>query len=331
MTYKASVVLCHHTGDFVDRAVETLLQSQNVEIEIIVVTSERDREFKNTRTVYFNGGASEKRNVGFKYCSASYICFFDDDVEVDRDCVYELCRVLEREDVGMVYGKTYNMERRQNFDGAGSFLTSTGFLWAREESGIKDEGQYDIEEPVFAGKGACMAIKRKVFSWVGYFDAYYGILAEETDISWKCWLAGYKVIYVPKAILYHAFNTRFKPWNYYYTNKRVFQNGSHNYIVMLLKCLELKNLILILPIHITIWILAGIGMFFSKKPVAGFFILKGVFLIPFRWKIIMNKRRRTQNLRVKTDKELFKIIMKTPKFSFYWNRFFHYLINARHG
>lgn len=331
MTYKASVVLCHHTGDFVDRAVETLLQSRGVEIEIIVVTSERDREFKNTRTVYFNGGASEKRNVGFKYCSASYICFFDDDVEVDRDCVLELCRVLERHDVGMVYGKTLNMERRQNFDGAGSFLTSTGFLWAREESGIKDEGQYDIEEPVFAGKGACMAIKRKVFSWVGYFDAYYGILAEETDISWKCWLAGYKVIYVPKAVLYHAFNTRFKPWNYFYTHKRVYFHGSRNYLVMLTKCLEARNAFLMVPQTMLMWFLAGFGMFFGGKWKAGWLIWCGIVAYFKDMPIILNKRRRTQALRIVSDKELFKSIMRNPGWDYFCKRVVNYWKTGIHG
>jgi GT2 family glycosyltransferase len=326
-----SVVLCHHRGDFVTRAIETLKQSRGVELEIIVVTSDESRDFPGARTVYHNSQPSEKRNVGFKYCQYNNVAFFDDDVEVDRDCLFELAKVLERPEVGMVYGKTLNMERRQNFDGAGSFLTSTGFLWAREENGIKDIGQYDKEEEVFAGKGACMMIKRKAFVGVHFFDPYYGILAEETDISWKCWLAGYKVIYVPRGILYHAFNTSFKPWNYFYTHKRVFFHGSRNYLVMLTKCLSLKNLILILPQTMTLWFVAGIGMLFKRKWKAGVNILLGILGYFQDLPIIIEKRRRTQALRVVSDKMLFKTILKNPPISFFINRIINYWKTGKHG
>ena len=330
-SYSVSVVLCHHRGDFVDRAVETLIGSRGATPEIIVVTSELGRTFENAKTVYHDGGPSEKRNIGFKYCSNQFIAFFDDDVEVDRDCLYELCRSIDKPDVGMTYGKTYNMERRRNFDGAGSFLTSTGFLWAREESGILDEGQYDVEEPVFAGKGACMMLKRKVFSEVGYFDAYYGILAEETDISWKCWLAGYKVMYVPKAILYHAFNTRFKPWNYFYTHKRVYFHGSRNYLVMLTKCLEWQNVLLMVPQTMGMWFMAGAGMFLGKKWKAGWLIWCGIGAYFIDLPIILDKRRRTQALRKVSDKILFRSIMRNPGWSYFFKRVVNYWKTGIHG
>lgn len=332
MKKSASVIMAHHAGDFVPAAIKSIQQSKEVDYEIIVVTSVEKIEFTGAKTIYCKGGPSHKRNVGARYATHDYLFFLDDDIEVTPYFLREMIRGLDEPNVGMVYGKSLNMERRKMLDNAGSFLTWTGFLWAREESGLmEDKGQFDKYEDIFAGKGACMALRRSTFYKVFGFDPDYEILAEETDISWKVWLIGQRVLWVPRAVLYHAFNTSMKQWSYFYTDKRVFQNGSHNYIVMLTKFLSWKNWIRIVPFHFCVWFIAGIGMFFSKKPKAGYFILKGLFLVFTRWKSIMARRTLAQSLRTKSDEELFKVIMRQPKFSFYTRRFFHYLKNARHG
>ena len=241
---------------------------------------------------------------------------------------------LDQPSVGMAYGKTLNMERRTMLDNAGSFLTWTGFLWAREESGvIEDKGQFDQQEYIFAGKGAAMALRRDTFEKVDGFDPIYEILAEETDISWKVWFIGQKVIWVPTAVLYHAFNTKWKPWNYYYTNKRVYFNGCRNYILMLAKGLEAHNFWRIIPLHFTVWFLAGFGMLLTGKFEAGWLIWKGLLyhLNPINIKDTLIRRKLMQNLRTKSDIALFKYIMKQPKLSFYWNRFWHYIKTGKHG
>lgn len=329
---KASIILCHHTGNFVPAAIASIQKSLEVDYEIIVVSSVQGASFEGSKTVFCKGGPSHKRNVGARYASHDYLFFLDDDTEVTSYFLFEMIRGMDLPNVGMVYGKSLNMERRKMLDNAGSFLTWTGFLWAREESGLmEDKGQFDEIEEIFAGKGACMALRRSTFYKVQGFDPDYEILAEETDISWKVWLIGQRVLWIPRAVLYHAFNTKWKKWEYFYSNKRVFQNGSHNYLAMLLKGLSWKNVIRIVPIHFFVWFIAGVGMFFSGKPAAGYYILKGIFLVPLRWKNIMGRRKLMQNLRTKSDEELFKKIMRQPKITFYINRLLHYWKNAIHG
>lgn len=328
----ASIIICHHTGDFVPYAIRSIDQSSFVNFEIIVVTSAKNKLFKGATTVYCEGGPAHKRNVGATYAKYDYLFFLDDDVEVTPNFLHEMIIGLDKENVGMVYGKTLNMERRNMLDNAGSFLTWTGFLYAREESGgIQDRGQWNRYEDIFAGKGACMALRRSTFVKVGGFDPIYEILAEETDISWKVWFIGERVLWVPRAVLYHAFNTRFKPWNYYYTNKRVYYNGSRNYILMLLKFLSWKNAIRILPFHVFVWFCAGFGMLITGKFMAGFYIWKGLLYHPFNWKDTMQRRKQAQALRTKSDEELFKVIMRQPSPMFYLKRFLLYIRTGRHG
>lgn len=329
-----SVIICHHKGNFVDDLLSSLALSRNIKYEAIVVTSEAGRKFSGSKTVFSNHGPSYKRNVGARFAQADYLAFLDDDTQVTEDFLYEMVKVLKALGVGMVYGKTLNMERRNMLDNAGSYLTWTGFLWAREESGkVEDLGQFDEPEEIFAGKGAAMALRKRTFETVHGFDPVYEILAEETDISWKVWFIGEKVMWAPKAVLFHAYNTRFKPWSYYYTNKRVYYNGCRNYILMLAKFLEWKHFFRIIPIHAAVWFFSGLGMFLTGKFEAGCLIWKGLLyhFSPVNWRNTLKRRNEVQALRTKSDQELFKKIMRQPKFSFYWNRFWHYVSSGRHG
>lgn len=333
MSTFVSVILCHHAGDFVPACIESIKKSVGVEFEIIVVTSMAATNF-DAKTIYANTGPSEKRNIGARFARAEYLFFLDDDTEVEPTFLLEMTNALKGRGIGMAYGKTLNMERRNMLDNAGSYLTWTGFLWAREESGkVKDEGQFDQPEYIFAGKGAAMALRRDTFEKVGGFDPVYEILAEETDISWKVWFIGQTVIWVPKAVLFHAFNTKFKPWNYYYTQKRVYYNGCRNYILMLAKFLEAKNFWRIIPLHATVWFFAGFGMLLTGKFEAGWLILKGLLyhMNPINITDTLKRRKKTQALRTQSDKKLFKLILRQPSISFYISRFFHYIKTGRHG
>ena len=328
-----SVIICHHMGSLILNCLESIKKSKNAEYEIIVVTSDKSIEkFENAdRTVYSPYGPAYKRNVGYRFASGDSIAFFDDDTELDCDSLYHLEKVLNNEEsTGMVFGKLLNMERRNRFDEAGSFLTPTGFLYARAESGLIDKGQFEEVCPVLSGKSAACMIKRKVFWKCGMFDASFEILGEETDLSWRVWLLGYQVLYIPQSITFHAFNTKFKPLNFY-SLERIYFNGCKNYLIMLIKNLETRNLRFALMFQYATWILSAFGMFLTGKFKAGSYIFKALSHVSFRKESILHARKEVQKNRVKTDKELFKFIMKNPPISYYFNRFIRYIQVGLHG
>ena len=330
--HKVSAILCHHVGrDLILRSIRSLLNQKNVELEIIVVTSDKTANFHNTKTVYVQGGPAHKRNVGFRFATHDLIAFFDDDIEATPTAIHEMAIVLKREKVGAVFGKLLNMEFRDRFDEAGSFLTSSGFLWARAESGCLDQGQYDSVESILSGKSAAMLIRRGVFAEIGMFDASYEILGEETDLSWRVWLSGWKVLYVPSSVTYHAFNTRFKPKSMY-TPGRVYKNGCRNYLTMTYTHWGKKRWIIPLMTQITVWTAAGIGMFLTGKFEASINIFKGLGYFFWNIRAIWEKRANVQwRLRKVSDKDLMPIIHRDPSFSYYYKRFFHYIGTGKHG
>ena len=324
--------MCHHLGrDLVLKSIRSLQNQKNVEVEIIVATSDKTANFHGTKTIYVQGGPAHKRNIGFRFATYDLIAFFDDDIEAKSMAVYEMGKVLKHEGIGMVFGKLLNMEFRNRFDEAGSFLTSSGFLWARAESGCLDQGQYETSENILAGKSAACMIRRQVFAEAGMFDASYEILGEETDLAWRVWLSGWKVLYVPSSVTYHAFNTRFKPKEFY-ISKRVYYNGCRNYLTMLYTNLGKKRWIIPILTQLVVWFSASIGMFLTGKFEAAYNIQKGIIYFFSNIGMIWRKRKNVQwKLRKISDKDLMPIILRNPPISYYLKRFTHYIYTGKHG
>lgn len=332
---KVSAILCHHKGNLIHKAVESLKASLGVDLEIIVVSSDTDCvkhywDVKGVNCVYSQGGPAYKRNVGYRFSNHPLIAFFDDDIEVRPYTVYEMALRLMDPKIGMVFGKLLNMEFHDRFDEAGSFLTWSGFLYARAESGIQDRGQFDEECHVLAGKSASCMIHRKVFSEVGMFDESYEILGEETDLAWRVWLYGYKVLYVPSSVTFHAFNTKFKPADMY-TPKRVYFNGCRNYISMLLTNLGKYELIIPVVTQFVVWFSAGCGFLITGKREAGVNVFRGLGWVITHMKSILSKRRKVQSVRKISDRDLMAIVRFNPPMGYYVKRFLSYVRTGRHG
>lgn len=47
-------------------------------------------------------------------------------------------------------------------------------------------------------------VRREVFEEIGGFDPEISVCDEDTDLSWRVWLSGRKVIFVPEAVAYHS-------------------------------------------------------------------------------------------------------------------------------
>jgi len=333
-----SVIVCHHKGDFIYKFVNSVKESINVTYEIIVITSDDELALKGIPgclVINNYGGPAEKRNVGARLAKGKYLGFFDDDVEIEKNCLAELsCWLIY--DTGMVYGKLHNAEYQERFDEAGGFLTKTGFIWSRAGQNDVDKGQWDTpsksNSEIFSGKSASCMIRADLFHKIGGFDEDFWILGEESDLAWRVWLSGHKVCFNSHAKGIHYFNTKWKPANEFYTSKRVHFNGCRNYITMLIKNLEAHNLWKILPIHCLIWFTVAIAMLFTGKAIQGVNILKGLVYVLCNLKAILRKREAVQSKRVRSDRDIWPYIFRaSPPRGYYSNRVKRYLKIGLHG
>lgn len=329
-----SIIICHHTENLIHKCVASVKKSINITYEIIVVTSDAGLAIggiSGCNVIHSTELPATKRNIGADVAHGKNLVFLDDDVEIEPTCIWEMEETQRQFNAGMVFGKLYNMQFRDRFDEAGGFLTWTGFIWSRAGQNDLDVDQYAWDEEIFAGKSASCLIPRDIFNDVGGFDEDFGILGEETDLSWRVWLSGKSVYYSTKSVAYHAFNTIYKPFNKFYSLDRVHFNGCRNYITMLIKNLGLVNLIFMLPIHIIIWTLTGLLMVGTLNWRPGLKVLKGVGWIFINWTKIVHKRKLVQETRKVSDADLFGSIYRNPKWTYYTQRLWKYISKGLHG
>lgn len=315
-------------------------------VQVHLVTSEPPEEHQwliskygtipNLYLWYEDGGPAHKRNWGVKRAclnpAIETLVFLDDDLEVAPNTIAELVHGLEiLPDTAMLFAKILKMDRRDVFDDCGSWLTWTGFLYVRAQNDVRDAGQYNQPMRVLSSKSATCAIRRQVFEQVGGFDATYFILGEETDLSWRCWLAGHEVWYWPRAVSWHAFGTSFKPPAKYYTLARIHRYGCRNYLSMLWTNLGALRLSTTFPLHLSAWLVSALGFALRGQGARAVEIMRGLQdfcgLLPG----LQRKRARVQASRTVSDRALMKHIKFTPPWTYYPDRLWRYLVQGLHG
>lgn len=306
--------------------------------EVIIVTSDPTYQVptegvpRHIRLLYEEGGPAHKRNVGVRYASGKHLVFLDDDVEVGFATLHALwCWLEDHPKCGMVFAKIYNMERRREFDDCGSWLTWTGFLWARAGNGQTDHGQYDIPERCLASKSATCGARREAFFAAGGFDSSYFILGEETDLAWRMWLRGWECWYNPLAVSWHAFGTSLKPKTEYYTLERIHRYGCRNYLSLLLTNLGAARLWRIFPCHLLGWVVAALGFALSGKATRAKLVCYGLWDVLRGLPRILQKRKTVQQLRCRCDRQLMPLISRQIGLGYYLGRITRYVTQGLHG
>lgn len=98
---------------------------------------------------------------------------------------------------------------------------------------------YAAPDDVGAVSGAAFVIRRALWERLGGFDADFFMYMEDTDLSWRARLAGYRCRYVPTSLVLHDYALRVGPRKLLYQER--------NRYLMLLKSLSARSLLALLP------------------------------------------------------------------------------------
>lgn len=261
-----------------------------------------------------NYGPAKARNEGVKHSSGKFLCFLDNDTQVDINWVNEALKLFNKDiKIGCIQSKLLLENNHKKFDYAGDYLNQYGLLSHRATYGDIDKGQHEKEVPIFAAKSAGMFIRKDVFNKIKGFDPDYFIYMEETDLCWRSWLVGYKSYYCPKSIVYHGYSGSFKLLKKSFANYNLRFHGTKNYIQTIIKNLELNNLIKILPKQVLIFFCFSLYFLFQGKIKDFLYINKGIIWNLINIKKIFKKRNFIQKNRVMSDNQLFKYIFIKEK------------------
>lgn len=330
---KASVIIVSYNAEkFIGKCLKSVEKSRFKDFEVIVVDNgSKDGSAKiiSKYCHYFvrndtNLGSCEARNQGARVARGKYLIFFDCDTEVDINCISEYVKAFEKyPDVGAMHGKSLNMEFRDKFDSTGELFDQFGFLSDRA-GGVKDRGQFDFVADIASGKACSYAIRADLFKKIGRYDKDFFFFVEEPDLDMRVWLLGKRVIFLPSAVCWHAFNTRFKNSLNYYSRYLVRYYGPRNYILMLLKNFSWGRLLRMLPLQILALLSLAVLFIIRGKFKDGYYILRGISWNLTNWSYLMKKRAVVQRMRMVDDNNL-DFLFKKGSMSAYFSKIKSYL------
>jgi hypothetical protein len=143
-------------------------------------------------------------NVGLRHADGEILALLNQDTEVQEGWLAELVEAMEADErVGIAGCKILYPDGRtiQNAGGFIDYPLGFGRPYGYREI---DEGQYDEKREVDWVSGAAIGLRRSLLGEVGGFDeAFFPAYFEEIDLCLRARSAGYKVVYVPSAVVIH--------------------------------------------------------------------------------------------------------------------------------
>lgn len=191
-----------------------LRKNSDDDSEIIVVDCETptipewlSSQFPAVKILHFDQdvGLGRARNEGFKIASrhSRYLAFLDSDTIVESGWAEVLLQTLEADaTAGAAQSRILLAENPHLLDHAGLALDLLG-TWVTTQGLPGNSVTLEKGEILCASTAAAM-VKREVFEEVNGFDPLIRVCDEDTDLSWRIWLSGRKVILVPGAVAYHS-------------------------------------------------------------------------------------------------------------------------------
>jgi len=148
-------------------------------------------------------GAAEATNVGVLASNGEYIMTWDADAKAEPDLLERLVNVMESDDaIGMCAPKVLQYNDPNFLDYAGTLIYRDFSFIARGLNEL-ELGQYNKVEEVFSPMGALALYRKTMLFEIGLCDSDLEAYPEDFELAFRGRLAGWKCIYVPKAVGYH--------------------------------------------------------------------------------------------------------------------------------
>lgn len=207
-TFVSVVVPAYNEADNIAGCVNALTEQAfpNDDYEIIVVdnnsidnTSEIIKKLAVRNTIQYKQGRAAAKNAGVKLVNGDIIVFIDADCMATKKWLKNIISAFDNPEIGCVAGEIKPLTTDDS-TAMERFLIKKGHLSQEQH----------IKHPFLPfAVTANAAYRREIFDAIGLFDE--GMFGEDADLSWRMQLfTNYKVAYVPKAVVFHPYETSAK-------------------------------------------------------------------------------------------------------------------------
>jgi glycogen(starch) synthase len=224
---------------YLEDCLKSLLKANREPDEIIIVDGYSSDGTEEVAKLYpiklFRGRGSltRTRNIGLQASSGDIVVFLDDDVIVDKNWLTHMLSAYVSPEVGGVGGRVLPSGKDMTH-----FVPACGNVVGKVRNDGVIIGNFDIplkkSTEVDFLQGCNMSFRREALFKVGGFDEnYQGIFRHDSDICAAIKKLGYKLIYEPRAVVWHKAIGKNRPryrsnyWAYCYIRNSTYFYFKH--------------------------------------------------------------------------------------------------------
>lgn len=246
VTRVSVVMLAWGDEPVLETAVAAVLASENVEVDVVLVDNgcttdavERVRGLPGVSVVEpgQNTGFALGCNLGAAHATGEVLAFINGDAIVAPDALARLAAVACEEGVGLASGSLRLYDEPAVMNSAGNPVHYTGLSWA---GGLGEPAAaHAVRREVASATGAATVVRADRFAELGGFCEPMFAYCEDTELSLRCWQRGWRVVYVPDAVVLHRYE--------FSRNERKLYLLERNRLFLVLTLFERRTLALIAP------------------------------------------------------------------------------------
>lgn len=213
-----SVIIVNYNGyDVIQDCLQALERQTFKEFEIVIVdngSTDNSLDYLNryksnsssvrpiklatlSQNLGFSGGNIE----GLRHAEGEFIALLNNDTEPHERWLEELVKEIGSiSDIGICASMLIE-HGSEVVDSAGDGFSAALKGFKRGEG--RNKVHFNTQELVFGACAGAALYKREMLNEIGFLDDDFFLIYEDTDLNFRAQLAGWKVLYVPTAVVYH--------------------------------------------------------------------------------------------------------------------------------
>ena len=180
-----------------------------------------------------NLGFAGGNNVGIKYTlgkdNFEYVWLLNNDTVIDSEALFEMAKSIENFiKIGMAEPKIYIYNKPYRLWSAGKKIFPLIAISKRIGAEEIDNKMYNKQEEKDDLNGCALLIRKRLIEEIGNLDEKYFLYFEDTDWALRAKRAQWKLLYNPKAKIWHKSSLGMRPiTSYYFTRNRLLLTKKH--------------------------------------------------------------------------------------------------------
>jgi GT2 family glycosyltransferase len=207
----SAVVLAWQAEPWLRRCVESLLESEKVDVDVVLVDNGCTTDdvsllerlpgvsvVRPGRNLGFAGGC----NAGAAVATGEFVALVNGDAVVEPGTLARLVEEAGQPQIGIAVASVRLAEDPRLINAGANPVHILGLSWSGRMGEVETR---TAPVPTAGASGACLVIRRGLWDQLGGFDDAYFAYHEDVELSVRIWRMGLQVVYVPDAIAVHRY------------------------------------------------------------------------------------------------------------------------------